>query len=60
MPVVVRAEHYERWLDPDVRDIEKITQVFEPFPAEEMYCYLVSSKVNNAKNDGADLILRNP
>jgi putative SOS response-associated peptidase YedK len=57
MPVVVRAEHYERWLDPDVRGVEKITEVFEPFPAEEMRAYNVSRRVNDVKKDGPELIM---
>ncbi|MGH9904640.1 MAG: SOS response-associated peptidase [Pyrinomonadaceae bacterium] len=56
MPVIVRAEDYGHWLDPNVRDTEKISEVFLPFPAEEMRAYPVSHRVNDAKNEGRELI----
>jgi putative SOS response-associated peptidase YedK len=57
MPVIVRPEHYERWLDPGVKDVKKISEVFQHFPAEEMRAYPVSRRVNDAKNDGPELIM---
>jgi putative SOS response-associated peptidase YedK len=53
----MRPEHYERWLDPDVKDVKKISEVFQHFPAEEMRAYPVSRRVNDAKNDGPELIM---
>ena len=56
MPVIVRAEHYARWLDPETADPEAVSDVLTPFPAEAMMAYPVSRSVNNARNEGPELI----
>ncbi|HVT02392.1 MAG TPA: hypothetical protein VHL58_03340, partial [Thermoanaerobaculia bacterium] len=35
---------------------EEALTLLKPFPAEEMRAYPVSSRVNSAKNDGAELV----
>jgi putative SOS response-associated peptidase YedK len=51
MPVIVAPEHYEVWLDPDVRDTEWLTPLLTPYPADEMEAYPVSRFVNSPSND---------
>lgn len=51
MPVILPAEHYELWLDPEVHDREALEAVLGPFPAEGMEAYPVSTLVNSPKND---------
>lgn len=53
MPVIVAPEHAARWLDRNEHDVSDLLQ---PFPAEEMTAYPVSTRVNSADNDGPDLI----
>ena len=56
MPVVVPREDYARWLDPKVKDHERLSDILAPYAAEEMIAYTVSSLVNNVKYDGPELI----
>jgi len=56
MPVIVRPEHYAAWLDPKLADAPAIAPMLEQYPAEEMRAYPVSTRVNNARNEGPDLV----
>jgi putative SOS response-associated peptidase YedK len=56
MPVIVRPEHYASWLDPKLADPRVIAPMLEQFPAEEMRAYPVSTRVNNTRNEGPDLL----
>ena len=56
MPVLLHEADYEAWLAPDNRDVRALKQLLKPFPAEEMRAYPVGPRVNNAKNDGPELI----
>ena len=51
MPVIVKPEDYQRWLDPRERDPSELTDLFGPYPADEMQAQAVSRTVNNPKND---------
>lgn len=54
MPVIVSPEKYEIWLDPDVIDFDAIKDILQPYDAEKMRRYPVSTKLNNSKNEGAE------
>jgi putative SOS response-associated peptidase YedK len=56
MPLIIAREDWNRWLDPELTDPVEIEKLLQPFPAELMRAYPVSSRVNNAKNDDAALI----
>jgi putative SOS response-associated peptidase YedK len=51
MPVILRPEDYEAWLDPGVRRPELPTPLLRPYPHEEMAAYAVSTLVNSPSND---------
>ncbi len=51
MPVILKPKDFERWLDRDYKDIEKLKQLLVPFPEKEMEAYPVSTVVNNSRND---------
>jgi putative SOS response-associated peptidase YedK len=53
MPVILAPEDWERWLD---REQSGPKELLRPFPAEKMRAYRVSTKVNNVKNSGPELI----
>lgn len=55
MPVIVRAEHRDLWMDP-ATPVEALAAVYEPFPAEEMRAWPVSQVVNNARNNAPELL----
>jgi len=56
MPVILHERDYEAWLDPGNEDTEALVRLLAPFPPDEMRVYPVSTRVNNARNDGPALI----
>ncbi len=56
MPVILRREAIDTWLNPDVYDPAALTPLLTRYPAEEMEAYPVSRLVNNVRHDGPDCI----
>ena len=56
MPVIVRKEDYNLWLDPHEANTSKVEHVLRPYDEHQMAAYPVSTKVNNVKNDGPEFI----
>lgn len=54
MPVIVPADKYELWLDPDVTDFDAIRDILRPYDPAQMRCYPVSTKLNNSRSEGAE------
>ena len=50
MPLIIRPEDYDRWLDPKTA-IESLEPLFRPYPAREMTSYPVSESVKNPERD---------
>jgi putative SOS response-associated peptidase YedK len=53
MPVIIAAEDYDTWL---TGTPEQALTLLNPYPAEEMRAYPVSSRVNSPRNDTAELV----
>ena len=51
MPVIIRPEDYDLWLDAEVRRAEILQPLLRPYPHEEMTAYAVSPLVNSPSND---------
>lgn len=60
MPVILRPEDYELWFDADLRKTDLLKDLLRPYPAREMTGYPVSTLVNSARKQGAELIERAP
>jgi putative SOS response-associated peptidase YedK len=56
MPVMLKREHHEEWLDASNRDTSSLQHLLAPYPSEDMALYEVSSLVGNVKNDTPDVI----
>jgi len=56
MPVLLPREAWDDWLDPAVDDREYLLSLLEPAPDDVLDMYAVSTRVNNVRNDGPDLI----
>ncbi len=56
MPVILRREDEEEWLNPDLTEPERIQDLIHPYPAEEMDAYIVSRQVNIPTLDSPELI----
>jgi putative SOS response-associated peptidase YedK len=51
MPVFLKTEDHDRWLDPGFRQVDDILDLLKPYQADSMLRYSVSSRVNSVKND---------
>jgi putative SOS response-associated peptidase YedK len=58
MPVIVPPTLYDAWMDPALRDPARLLPMLQPYPAEFMEAYPVSTRVGNVRNEGAGLIER--
>lgn len=56
MPVILRKEDYNVWLNPVQPGREMLQSLLTPYPTEHMSTYKVSTEVNNARNNGPGLI----
>jgi putative SOS response-associated peptidase YedK len=56
MPVILKPEDYDAWLDPKEMDAERLQKLLKPYPSYEMNSHAVSKQVNNAGYDSAELI----
>lgn len=51
MPVILRREDEDEWLDPANTEPEQLLPLLRPYPAEEMAAYPVSRLVNSPQHD---------
>jgi putative SOS response-associated peptidase YedK len=58
MPVILRPEDYDLWLDPAVRDRDRIQRLLAPSDRDDLELYEVTTKVNSPKNDLPENIVR--
>jgi putative SOS response-associated peptidase YedK len=58
MPAITPPDQFDLWLDPSVREKEKLLPVLRPYPDDEIELYEVTDRVNSPKNDSAENIQR--
>jgi putative SOS response-associated peptidase YedK len=51
MPVILHPQEYALWLDRTITDPEKLKPLYQPYPADLMGMWPVSSLVNSSRND---------
>jgi len=56
MPVILKPEDYDLWLDPQAKDPEVLKPLLQPYPSEKMKAEPVSPKVNKASYDAPDCV----
>lgn len=56
MPVILKPEHYDLWLDPEVQQPEQLQPLLNPYPSKEMVAFPVSTKVNKPANNDPELV----
>ncbi len=56
MPVILRPEDFQLWLDPGIKTREAVEHLFTPYTSDEMAVHQVHPRVNTVKNQGADLM----
>jgi putative SOS response-associated peptidase YedK len=60
MPVIVPPEAHAEWLDPKNDATDRLARLFEPCPRPDLRARPVSRRVNDARNQGHDLIEEMP
>ncbi len=56
MPVILRKEDEDEWLNPDNVESEKLMKLLNPYPTEDMEAYPVSSLVNKPANNFPEIL----
>ncbi len=51
MPVILRPDDYDPWIDPSNQDVEKLKALLVPYSSEDMKLEEVSVDINNARNE---------
>jgi len=51
MPVILRPEDYDLWLDPGITDAQRVVEFLQPFDSTLMKKYPISTRVNRPEND---------
>ena len=51
MPVILDRSDYDLWLDPGMTQVEELRRLLQPYDADLMRSYPVSSRVNQVAND---------
>jgi putative SOS response-associated peptidase YedK len=57
MPVILKAENYDQWLDEKEKNTDRLQNLLAPFPAAEMASHAVSRAVNSPTFDSPELII---
>jgi len=56
MPVILDPRSFDLWLDPALRDPERLKPLLRPFPADALVAVPVSPMVNDPHNEGAQCL----
>ena len=56
MPLLVEPERYAAWLDPSTSDPDDLRALLVPATPGRLEAYPVSTRVNNVRNNGPDLL----
>jgi putative SOS response-associated peptidase YedK len=56
MPVILKAEDYDRWLDEKEKNTERLQGLLAPYPADAMASHAVGSAVNTPTYNSPELI----
>lgn len=56
MPVILRAEDLDLWLDPDARHYGELEALLQPLPSELLEVTPVSPRLNSPDEDDADVL----
>jgi len=54
MPVILRKDDYDVWLDPGMQNVAAISELLKPFDARLMRCFPISTRINHVANDDAE------
>jgi putative SOS response-associated peptidase YedK len=56
MPVILKEEDEQNWLNPDLVEIEEIKKFLNPYPENGMISYRVSKDINRPSNNSPEIL----
>lgn len=56
MPVILSPDDIDPWLEPDNQDNQGLQELLQPYPADQMQEWAVSTLVNSARHESPELI----
>jgi len=56
MPMLVEPQNWDRWLDPQLTDVEPLLELLVPAAPGRLEAYPVSTEVNDVRNNGPQLV----
>lgn len=56
MPVILKQESEEAWLDPKVQEPGKLEKLLKPCPASWLQASPISTRINNPRNNSPDVL----
>lgn len=56
MPVILDRNEEDEWLDPDMIESERIDKFLDPYPADKMKAWKISTLVNKPQNDFKEIL----
>jgi len=54
MPLILKPEAYDEWLDPENKEPAKIEELLKTAYVKELKCYPVSKRVNRVENNSKE------
>ena len=57
MPVILHRAEFDLWLDRDIDDVKRLTELFHPYPSDQLEEYVVTRDVNSPTNDSPGCII---
>jgi len=56
VPLLIRPDDLEAWLDPQVNTPDQLRQLVKPYPVSDLSAYEVSTEVNDPRNQGEGML----
>lgn len=57
MPVILKADNYDEWLDAKIKDTNRLQHLLKPFLAKKMSSHAVSTSVNIPEANSPELVI---
>jgi putative SOS response-associated peptidase YedK len=56
MPVILKEEDEDEWLNPDLIEVEKIKEFLKPYSTNNLETYTISTRINNPAFNNKELL----
>ena len=57
MPVILHRAEFDIWLNREIDDINRLTELFHPYPSDQLEEYVVTKDVSSPSNDSSECII---